>query len=68
MEYDCGIVYCRTRAQTEELTARLFTKGVPALAYHGGNADNSRLDFPCSNIFSYQVSKTRRESALRMIG
>jgi ATP-dependent DNA helicase RecQ len=46
MEYDCGIVYCRTRAQTEELTARLFTKGVPALAYHGGIAHNLRSDFP----------------------
>ncbi|CAB3379093.1 Hypothetical predicted protein [Cloeon dipterum] len=38
-----GIIYCRTRNQTEELVCRLGSVGVFALAYHGGLKDKERI-------------------------
>ena len=32
----CGIVYCATRAKTEDLARALDVEGHPAVAYHGG--------------------------------
>jgi len=41
---DAGIVYCLSRAKTEETAAFLVAQGIPALAYHAGMdaADRSR--------------------------
>ena len=37
-----GLVYVATRRRAEELAARLSTRDRPALAYHGGLADDER--------------------------
>ncbi len=38
----CGIIYCGTRKQTDELAASLQANGWPALAYHAGLDDAVR--------------------------
>lgn len=37
-----GIIYCATRSQVDELTARLKTKGYSVLPYHAGLSDRQR--------------------------
>lgn len=37
-----GIVYCRTRARTEELAGKLADAGLNAVAYHAGRSDADR--------------------------
>lgn len=39
---DTGIVYCMTRKQSDQLTAWLQNKGVPALPYHAGLSAEER--------------------------
>jgi len=39
---ESGIIYCNTRKQVEELTARLVEAGLPAVAYHAGLDDAVR--------------------------
>lgn len=41
----CGIIYCRTRDQTEVLMERLNKLGVKTLCYHAGLKTHERLDF-----------------------
>ncbi|XP_059484935.1 ATP-dependent DNA helicase Q5-like [Neocloeon triangulifer] len=41
--FQSGIIYCRTRNQTEELVSRLRGAGIEALAYHGGLKDKERV-------------------------
>jgi len=38
----CGVIYCGTRKQTEELAAELCRHGWPALPYHAGLEDEAR--------------------------
>jgi ATP-dependent DNA helicase Q5 len=38
----CGIVYCRTRDDTESLAKGLTKRGMPCLAYHAGLRDADR--------------------------
>ncbi len=39
---ECGIIYCATRARTEELAESLRRDGVDAFAYHAGMEDSRR--------------------------
>lgn len=41
----CGIIYCRTREQTEVLSNKLNSMGIKSLCYHGGLKNRERLDF-----------------------
>lgn len=41
----CGIIYCRTRDQTEVLMERLNKLGVKTLCYHAGLKNHERQDF-----------------------
>ncbi|KAJ8966671.1 hypothetical protein NQ314_003378 [Rhamnusium bicolor] len=41
----CGIIYCRTREQTEILMERLNKLGIKTLCYHAGLKTHERLDF-----------------------
>lgn len=40
---ECGIVYCITRAQTEEVAEYLNSRGIRSAAYHAGLSDSQRL-------------------------
>lgn len=40
---ECGIVYCITRSQTEEVAEFLESRGIRAAAYHAGLSDAKRL-------------------------
>ncbi|GJQ79773.1 RecQ5 [Trypoxylus dichotomus] len=40
----CGIIYCRTREQTEVLSHRLNSLGVKAMCYHAGLRNSARLE------------------------
>jgi len=39
---ESGIIYCNTRKQVEELTAKLAEAGLPVVAYHAGLEDSVR--------------------------
>lgn len=41
----CGIIYCRTREQTEVLASKLNSMKIKALCYHAGLKNNERLEF-----------------------
>ncbi|KAJ8976756.1 hypothetical protein NQ317_019419 [Molorchus minor] len=41
----CGIIYCRTREQTEVLMERLNKLGIKTLCYHAGLKTHERLEF-----------------------
>lgn len=43
-ERSCGIIYCRTREQTEILSHKLNTLGVKAMCYHAGLRNSARLE------------------------
>lgn len=41
----CGIIYCRTREQTEILSHKLNEMGVKSLCYHAGLKNKERLEY-----------------------
>ncbi|CAH1132756.1 unnamed protein product [Ceutorhynchus assimilis] len=41
----CGIIYCRTREQTELLASKLNSMKIKSLCYHAGLKNHERLDF-----------------------
>lgn len=41
----CGIIYCRTREQTEIINERLNALGVKSLCYHAGLKNSERLEY-----------------------
>ncbi|XP_066149056.1 ATP-dependent DNA helicase Q5-like isoform X2 [Euwallacea fornicatus] len=41
----CGIIYCRTREQTEVLASKLNSMKIKSLCYHAGLKNNERLEF-----------------------
>ncbi|CAH0548926.1 unnamed protein product [Brassicogethes aeneus] len=41
----CGIIYCRTREQTEIVSEKLKKMGVKALCYHAGLRNKDRLEY-----------------------
>ncbi|XP_050302444.1 ATP-dependent DNA helicase Q5-like [Anthonomus grandis grandis] len=41
----CGIIYCRTREQTEVLASKLNTMKIKTLCYHAGLKNHERLEF-----------------------
>ncbi|XP_017775468.1 PREDICTED: ATP-dependent DNA helicase Q5 isoform X1 [Nicrophorus vespilloides] len=44
-ERSCGIVYCRTREQTEIIAEKLNSMGIRSQCYHAGLKNKERLDF-----------------------
>ena len=50
---NCSIVYCRTRAECDRLSAALVEAGVEALTYHAGLPDCSRE----SNMDEFMTSE-----------
>lgn len=40
----CGIIYCRTREQTESLSIHLKNLGVNCMSYHAGLKSSDRLE------------------------
>lgn len=40
----CGIIYCRTREQTEVLSHKLNMLGVKSMCYHAGLKNSTRLE------------------------
>jgi len=41
----CGIIYCRTREQTEVLASKLNSMNIKSLCYHAGLKNHERMDF-----------------------
>lgn len=41
----CGIIYCRTREQTEVLANKLNELGIKSLHYHAGLKNKERLQY-----------------------
>ncbi|KAH1011652.1 hypothetical protein HUJ04_000975 [Dendroctonus ponderosae] len=41
----CGIIYCRTREQTEVLASKLNSMKIKSLCYHAGLKNHERLEF-----------------------
>lgn len=40
----CGIIYCRTRQQTEDVAIKLTQLGIPSYCYHSGLNNKERLE------------------------
>ncbi len=51
----CGIVYCLTRKQTDEVTELLLSRGISAAAYHAGLSEEERKE----NQEAFLSGKTR---------
>ena len=41
-EHETGIIYCATRKRVEAVHANLLTRGIKAVAYHGGLSESER--------------------------
>ncbi|XP_065169416.1 ATP-dependent DNA helicase Q5-like isoform X2 [Atheta coriaria] len=44
-EKSCGIIYCRTREQTEFLSGQLSSMGIKTCCYHAGLKNSDRLEY-----------------------
>ena len=36
----CGIIYCRTRDDCDDISAKLAVSGISSKAYHAGNSNH----------------------------
>jgi len=64
MEGECGIIYCSTRKNVEEVTLRLRDEGYAAVRYHAGLGDEERR----SNQDAFQCDRARIMVATNAFG